>query len=30
MSTVDDRLRALGLVLPQPVQLPPGVTLPFP
>jgi enamine deaminase RidA (YjgF/YER057c/UK114 family) len=30
MSSVDDRLRALGLALPQPVQLPPGVTLPFP
>lgn len=30
MSTVEDRLRVLGLVLPQPLRLPPGVTLPFP
>src|ERR1043166_6805676 len=30
MSLVEDRLRALGLVLPQPLQLPPGVALPFP
>jgi enamine deaminase RidA (YjgF/YER057c/UK114 family) len=30
MSLVEDRLSALGLVLPQPLQIPPGVTLPFP
>ena len=30
MSIVEDRLHALGFVLPQPLQLPPGVTLPFP
>ena len=30
MSTVEERLKELGLVLPQPLQLPPGVTLPFP
>ena len=30
MSLIEDRLRALGLVLPQPLQLPPGVALPFP
>lgn len=30
MSSIDDRLRALGLVLPAPVQIPPGATLPFP
>ena len=30
MTLVEDRLSALGLVLPQPLQLPPGVTLPFP
>lgn len=30
MSVVEDRLRALGLILPQPLRLPPGVTLPFP
>ncbi|HEY2862042.1 MAG TPA: RidA family protein [Casimicrobiaceae bacterium] len=30
MSLVEDRLRTLGVVLPQPLQLPPGVTLPFP
>ncbi len=30
MSNVDRRLDALGLVLPQPLQLPPGVLLPFP
>src|SRR5450432_2050659 len=30
MSTIEDRLRVLGLVLPQPLQLPPGVELPFP
>ena len=30
MSTVEERLEELGLVLPEPLQLPPGVTLPFP
>jgi enamine deaminase RidA (YjgF/YER057c/UK114 family) len=30
MPLIEDRLRALGLVLPQPLQLPPGITLPFP
>jgi enamine deaminase RidA (YjgF/YER057c/UK114 family) len=30
MSTVEDRLKALGLALPAPLQMPPGVTLPFP
>jgi enamine deaminase RidA (YjgF/YER057c/UK114 family) len=30
MTTVEDRLRSLGLVLPRPLQLPPGVVLPFP
>ena len=30
MSTVDDRLHALGYVIPEPLRLPPGVTLPFP
>ena len=30
MSTVEDRLRALGHVIPEPLQLPPGATLPFP
>lgn len=30
MSVIEDRLSALGLVLPQALQLPPGVTLPFP
>lgn len=30
MSTVERRLGELGLVLPQPLQMPPGVTLPFP
>jgi enamine deaminase RidA (YjgF/YER057c/UK114 family) len=28
--TPEDRLTALGLILPQPLKLPPGVTLPFP
>ena len=28
--TIDDRLHALGLVLPEPMRLPPGVTLSFP
>jgi len=30
MSTVEDRLHALGYVIPEPLRLPPGVTLPFP
>ena len=30
MSTVEERLAALGHVLPQPLKLPAGVTLPFP
>jgi enamine deaminase RidA (YjgF/YER057c/UK114 family) len=30
MSTVEDRLRALGYVIPQPLRLPPGAALPFP
>ena len=30
MSTIEDRLQALGYVVPEPLQLPPGVTLPFP
>lgn len=30
MSTVEHRLQALGLVLPAPLQLPPGAVLPFP
>ncbi|HSV18906.1 MAG TPA: RidA family protein [Casimicrobiaceae bacterium] len=30
MPTVEDRLENLGLVLPAPLQMPPGVTLPFP
>jgi enamine deaminase RidA (YjgF/YER057c/UK114 family) len=30
MSTVEDRLHALGYVLPEPLRLPPGATLPFP
>jgi enamine deaminase RidA (YjgF/YER057c/UK114 family) len=30
MPTIEDRLQALGLVLPEPLQMPPGVTLPFP
>jgi YjgF/chorismate_mutase-like, putative endoribonuclease len=29
MGTIDVRLAALGLVLPSPVELPPGVRLPF-
>jgi enamine deaminase RidA (YjgF/YER057c/UK114 family) len=28
-STAEERLAALGYVLPQPMKLPPGVTLPF-
>src|SRR3954468_18572334 len=30
VSTIERRLLALGLELPKPLQLPPGVTLPFP
>ena len=30
MSVIEDRLEALGLVLPAPLQLPPGAKLPFP
>ncbi len=30
MTTVEARLAELGLVLPEPLQMPPGVTLPFP
>jgi len=30
MSRTDDRLAALGLTLPQPLQLPAGMVLPFP
>lgn len=30
MPSPEDRLTELGLVLPAPLQLPPGVTLPFP
>ena len=30
MSTVEDRLEELGLVLPEPLQMPSGVVLPFP
>lgn len=30
MSHIASRLNDLGLVLPQPLQLPPGVSLPFP
>ena len=30
MSTVEERLQKLGLELPRPLQMPPGVTLPFP
>jgi len=30
LSTVEERLAALGHILPQPLKLPPGVTLPFP
>jgi len=28
--TIEQRLKSLGLVLPKPLQLPPGVVLPFP
>jgi enamine deaminase RidA (YjgF/YER057c/UK114 family) len=30
MQTAEERLAALGYVLPEPLKLPPGVTLPFP
>ena len=30
MAKIEQRLQALGLVLPAPLQLPPGATLPFP
>jgi len=30
MQTAEERLATLGLVLPEPLQLPPGATLPFP
>jgi|SRR5512143_4166971 hypothetical protein len=30
MAKIEARLRALGLTLPPPLQLPPGVVLPFP
>jgi hypothetical protein len=30
MSAIDDRLAQLGLVLPAPLKMPPGTTLPFP
>lgn len=30
MTTIANRLDALGLTLPAPLQMPPGVTLPFP
>jgi len=30
MQPVEERLAALGLVLPEPLKLPAGVTLPFP
>ena len=30
MSKIDDRLTELGIVLPAPLELPPGVSLPFP
>jgi hypothetical protein len=30
MSRIEQRLKELGLTLPQPLQLPPGVVLPFP
>lgn len=30
MSRIAGQLQSLGLVLPKPLQLPPGVTLPFP
>jgi enamine deaminase RidA (YjgF/YER057c/UK114 family) len=30
MSKIEERLAALGMTLPAPLQLPPGMTLPFP
>ena len=30
MSKIEQRLQDLGIVLPQPLQLPPGIVLPFP
>ena len=30
MSKIEERLNALGMTLPAPLQLPPGMTLPFP
>lgn len=30
MSTVEDRLHALGYVIPEPLKLPSGISLPFP
>ena len=30
MSVIDQRLKTLGIVLPAPMQLPPGMVLPFP
>jgi enamine deaminase RidA (YjgF/YER057c/UK114 family) len=30
MSTIEDRLHALGYVIPEPLKLPPGAVLPFP
>ena len=30
MAVIEQRLQSLGLVLPAPLQLPPGATLPFP
>ena len=30
MPAIDDRLAELGLVLPQPLKMPAGTTLPFP
>ncbi len=30
MSVIDQRLETLGIVLPAPMQLPPGMVLPFP
>ena len=30
MSVIESKLHELGLVLPEPMKLPPGVTLPFP
>ncbi len=30
MTTAEERLAALGYALPEPLKLPPGVTLPFP